>query len=263
MASPISRKYRTIADELRAMIVRGQLKPGDKLPTEPELMARYNVSRNTVRLALGQLTNEGLVETLPGRGGGTRVRERTVLTFHASHAEAPGRPWGESDSWAAEVLAQGYTPSQDFECRNVLLPADIARMLGEPDGADAVLRRCVRYVNRQPSSIQDTYYPGWLCSEVSELRSAADIAPGTTLLLAERGYVQVGYLDHVVARMPSPDEAEMLDLGAGTPVLVTYRVACTQTQILRVTVEIMVGDRNRREYEIGDVSPIKRLWSAQ
>lgn len=263
MSAPISRKWRTIADRLRAQIVRGDLQPGDRLPSEGDLMTQYRVSRNTVRLATAQLVNEGLIETLPGRTGGNRVRERHILTFHATHAENPGRAFGESDSWATEVRAQGYEPSQDFECHNVRLPPDIAAMLGQPEGADAVRRRCIRYVGGQPSSIQDSYYPAWLCEQVPELRSAADIKPGTTLLLAERGFVQVGYLDDDISRMPSPDEAELLDLGAGTPVLVSYRVACTAEAIVRVTVETMVGDRNRRRYEIGDVSVIRAQQEQQ
>jgi len=56
--------------------------------------------------------------------------------------------------------------------------------------------------------------------------------------------------------MPGHDEAELLQIGAGTPVLVKYRVACTATRIVRITVETMVGDRNQLEYEIGDVSTI-------
>jgi GntR family transcriptional regulator len=254
VSSPISRKWRSIADELRRQITGGQIKPGDRLPTEPELMEHYKVSRNTVRLATAQLINEGLTETIPGRGGGNRVRTATILTFHASRAEHPGRPVAESDAWATDVREQGLEPSQDFECHNVRLPGDIAAMLGEPANADAVRRRCIRYVDQVPSSLQDSYYPAWLCDEVPELRSASDIAPGTTILLAERGYKQVGYLDDNIARMPTQDEAELLDIGPGTPVLVKHRVACTAERIVRVTVETMVGNRNRLEYEIGDIA---------
>jgi GntR family transcriptional regulator len=59
-----------------------------KLPTEQELGDRYKVSRNTVRLALGLLTNEGIITSTPGRG--TFVRDRIMLTYHASRAEAGG-----------------------------------------------------------------------------------------------------------------------------------------------------------------------------
>lgn len=257
MSSPISRKWRTIAEQLRRQITGGQIQPGHWLPTEQELMEQHRVSRNTVRLATGALVNEGLIETIPGRGGGNRVRTTHVLTFHASSAENPGRPVSESDAWATQVRLAGHEPSQDFECHNVTLPPDIAAMLGEPDGADAVRRRCIRYVDQAPSSLQDSYYPAWLCDKIPELRSATDIASGTIRLMAERGYVQVGYLDDLASRMPSQDEAELLEVGPGTPVLIKYRVACTADRIVRVTVETMVGDRNRQRYEIGDVAAIQ------
>ena len=90
-----------------------------------------------------------------------------------------------------------------------------------------------------------------------ELLSPTDIAKGTTRLLAQRGFVQVGYLDHDSARMPTPEEAEILDIGPGTPVLVKVRTACTATRIVRVTIEVMVGETNIIEYEIGDVATIR------
>ena len=121
-----------------------------------------------------------------------------------------------------------------------------------------MLRRCVRSVNGHPSSIQDTYYPSWLADEVPELRSPTDIKPGTTILLAGRGHEQVGYLDHNSARMPTPEEAELLAVGPGTPVLVKISTACTTRRVVRVTVEVMIGDTNRVEYEIGDVTVIRQ-----
>ncbi len=239
-------RYRQVAAALRAEITSGRLKPGDFLPTEPQLVERYSVSRDTIRDATKLLVQEGLVERVPGRTGGMVIRERLALTFHASYAEQPGKPRAESDSWFTEVQEQGLTPTQDLECRNVTLPDDVALRLGEPEGAPGVLRRCVRFVNGHPSSIQDSYYPSWLAD------------PGTTILLAERGYVQVGYLDHNSARMPTPEEADILQIGPGTPVLVKVRTACTTSQVVRVTIEVMIGDTNRVEYEIGDVAVIRR-----
>ena len=250
-------RYRQVASALRAEITSRRLKPGDKLPTEPQLVERFGVSRDTVRDATKLLIEEGLVERVPGRSGGMVVRERLALTFHASYAEQPGKPRPESDAWFTEVQQQGLTPTQDLECRNITLPDDVALRLGEPEGSPGVLRRCIRYVNGHPSSIQDSYYPNWLADEVPELRSPTDIPIGTTILLAERGHVQVGYLDHNSARMPTPDEADLLQIGPGTPVLVKVRTACTTDRVVRVTVEVMVGDTNRVEYEIGDVAAIR------
>lgn len=62
-----------VAEQLMAMIARGQLKPGDRLPTEPELMAQFGVGRSTLREAIKSLVVAGLVETR--RSLGTFVSE--------------------------------------------------------------------------------------------------------------------------------------------------------------------------------------------
>lgn len=61
-------QYRRIAAELRAEIERGELRPGDVLPSEAALMQRYGVSRGTARQALADLEGAGLVESQHGRG---------------------------------------------------------------------------------------------------------------------------------------------------------------------------------------------------
>ena len=53
----------TLADDLRTKIYAGELVPGERLPSEPELMRAYLVSRTTVRRALLQLIHEGLVQS--------------------------------------------------------------------------------------------------------------------------------------------------------------------------------------------------------
>lgn len=248
--------YQQIAAQLRREITGGVIKPGDKLPTEVQLRERFGVSRDTIRDATATLVNEGLVERVAGRTGGMVVRDRLVVTFHASWAEDPGGPRSEADSWITEVAAQGYTPTQNFSCHVVTLTAELADQLRLDSPGPAVLRRCVRFVNGMPSSIQDTYYPKWLTDLVPDLLSPEDIKIGTTHLLADRGFVQAGYQDHLIARMATPEEASLLALGAGTPVLVKTRIAMTTTRVVRVTIETMAGDGNRVEYEIGDLSAI-------
>src|SRR5215467_10454806 len=61
-------KYQQIADRLRDQIDSGALQPGERLPSEPELVRMFDASRNTVRLALALLTNQGLVVTRQGLG---------------------------------------------------------------------------------------------------------------------------------------------------------------------------------------------------
>src|SRR5215216_6759457 len=152
MSTPL---YRRIAAELRHAISRGELPPGSQLPTEQELGDRYKVSRNTVRLALGLLSNEGIITSTPGRG--TFVRDRIMLTYHASRAEAADRPddW-HTDAYFTEVRQQGRQPSQRFDMRIDPASLAVAQRLQVEEGAAVVVRRMIRYVDGEPWSIQDS-----------------------------------------------------------------------------------------------------------
>ena len=62
------RRSTVVADYLREMILSGQLKPGDKLPTEEQLCEHFGVSRTTLREAVQALRVAGVLEVTPGRG---------------------------------------------------------------------------------------------------------------------------------------------------------------------------------------------------
>ncbi|WP_405099550.1 GntR family transcriptional regulator [Micromonospora sp. NBC_01412] len=252
-------KYRQIATELRGQIVSGALREGDRLPTEPQLQEQYGASRNTVRDATALLVNEGLVHRVPGRGGGMIVRRKVTLTFHAHRAEMPAQPTAETDAWRSEVVAQGYEASQEFSLTIQSLSPDLAERLHvEPDSV-AVLRRCVRYVNDQPSSLQDSYYPMDLAEEVRELLSPKDIPQGTTRLLAERGHEQTAFYDEYVSRMPTPEETRLLGLQPGTTILLHIRTGYTAQRPVRVSFNVFAGDRNQIVTTHGDVRIIGRF----
>lgn len=57
-----------IIEKLASMIATGELKPGDKLPSEPELMKNFGVGRSSIREAIGALSLIGLVTVRPGHG---------------------------------------------------------------------------------------------------------------------------------------------------------------------------------------------------
>lgn len=65
--------YQVLADALRARILAGELRPGEKLPVEPELSAQYGVSRSTAREALRVLASQNLITTMRGVSGGSFV----------------------------------------------------------------------------------------------------------------------------------------------------------------------------------------------
>ena len=65
--------FETIATEIEALILLGELAPGDRLPSEAELSAKYAVGRSTVREALRVLSSRDLIFTTRGPGGGSIV----------------------------------------------------------------------------------------------------------------------------------------------------------------------------------------------
>jgi GntR family transcriptional regulator len=69
--------YVRIQDRLRTALTTGELRPGDKLPTEAELSAEFRTTRSTVRHALDRLVFEGLIVRQVGRG--SFVTEKGVL----------------------------------------------------------------------------------------------------------------------------------------------------------------------------------------
>ncbi len=254
MPMPATPLYQRIAAELRDAIWAGQYPPGSQLPTEPELGERFKVSRNTVRLALGLLANEGIITSTPGRG--TFVRDRVMLTYHAARAEAADRPndW-TTDAYLTEVSQQGRKPSQTFDMRVVPATATVAQRLSVEEGEPVVVRRVFRRVDGEPWSVQDSSYPMDIAQECG-LLVPQDIPRGTVRVMAEHGYVEVGYVDEITARMPTPDEARTLDLGTGVPVLVYVRTAHTKDRPVRLTETIFPGDRNRLVYELGQLDAL-------
>jgi DNA-binding FadR family transcriptional regulator len=65
--------YQKLADDIRVQITSGLLRPGERLPTEPQLCARSGVSRSTVREALRVLASQHLIVTTRGVTGGSFV----------------------------------------------------------------------------------------------------------------------------------------------------------------------------------------------
>lgn len=258
-------KYRQIAADLRSRIYAGDLRPGDKLPTETKIGEQYDASRITVRDAVKVLVSEGLVETHRGRHGGVIVRRRVSLVFHASRAEQPNGRRSESDAFFQEAERQGYVASQILTVKRVPAPAHVASRLTVAVGAEVILRRCVRSVDEQPNSIQDTYYPADIARRVKELLGTEDVKQGTTRLMAERGYLQVAFVDDNTARMPTVEEAALLSLGAGTPVYEHARTAylavpyAAGKRAVRVSISVFAGDRTTIRYTLGDPAVLEEV----
>ena len=126
--------YAELAEILRAQITSGQIRPGQRLPSEATLAQTYGVASKTARAALMQLRNEGLAQSV--RGYGVVVREHvepelvTVDPGDAVSARNPTpRERDEYDVPEGVPLIVVIHPDglQD------LYPADRCRIMFRPD----------------------------------------------------------------------------------------------------------------------------------
>jgi GntR family transcriptional regulator, transcriptional repressor for pyruvate dehydrogenase complex len=115
--------HEIVADALRRRIALGGYEPGETLPAERELAATLRIGRTALRTALRQLAEEGLVSTLPGRGGGT-----TVLA-----PERPARAAGQVDAARARAL------EDVVEVRTAIEPVSARRAAERATAADKAL----------------------------------------------------------------------------------------------------------------------------
>ncbi|MFI1604076.1 GntR family transcriptional regulator [Streptomyces griseofuscus] len=244
-------KYRQVADALRREIDNGLFPPGTRLPSENDLQQRFDASRNTVRNGLSLLVSEGLITS--SQGLGYEVRAHEVFRLNASRFENLEFPQN-GDAYNTDVTNAGRRPHQTFRVEVSLAPKDIAPRLKVEVGSKTVLRFCHRFVDDVPWSTQATYYPAWLVDESPRLAEPGDIEEGTTRYLASRGIEQIGYFDEIATRMPTPEEARLLETGPGVPVLLWTRTGYSADRPIRCTVTTFRGDLNQMNYEIGDLS---------
>ncbi|MFI1091930.1 GntR family transcriptional regulator [Streptomyces sp. NPDC020917] len=248
MATGQTPLYMQLADKLRAKIGT-EIQPGDTMPSERSLSETYSASRNTVRLGLQRLVSEGLIS--PSQGRGYIVNRQDVLVYNASKSEEKDRRISAGvDAWVQDIREQGRNPSQQITVGIEKADPLIADKLNLEPGDLLLVRRRVRYVDEQPWSTEDSYYPHELVRD-TPIAEPADIPQGVIAYMATIGHAQVRYVDDVSATMPNPKQADLLSMDPGVPLLVRMRVGYTTDRPVRVTVTVMPTDRNVLRYELG------------
>ena len=150
--------YRQIAAALREAITAGRLAPGDRLPSESELVERYDVARMTARQAIQELRTEGLVVSEHGRG--VFVRSVPVVRRLASERFARRHREQGKAAFSVEAETTGYTASVDrIKVYEGPAPAEIAERLGLAAGDTVVIRDRRYLANNEPVEIAVSYVP--------------------------------------------------------------------------------------------------------
>jgi GntR family phosphonate transport system transcriptional regulator len=197
--------WRSIAADLRNSIAEGRYTPGDKLPTEAALAARFGVNRHTVRHALAQLTKEGLVRTRRGAGA-----------FVA--AQPTDYAIGKRVRFHENLLAAGRRPEKrilQIEVRAAA--AGEAQALQIAEGAQVYAYHGLSLGDGLPISVFESVFP---FERLPGLDVALQTHSGVTAALAEVGvtdYTRVS--TRLTAVLAAPTHALHLHLREGDPLL--------------------------------------------
>ncbi|MFD0855858.1 GntR family transcriptional regulator [Actinomadura adrarensis] len=232
---------RQIADELRKAIRSGDLSPGDKLPSERELVERYGTSVQTARQAVRLLKTEGLVVGLPGRG--VFVRERPPVLRVGTDRYARWRRVQGKAPLQAEVEELGLQWRQEvLELAEVPAPDWVAAWYDISPGAPVFVRRRRFWIDGHPSQLADSYYlPEMVAGTRIEQENTGP--GGGYKVLEEKGLPLTRVREEIALRMPSPDEVRALRLEPGTPVAELHRISFSEDQPIEALQGILAGDR--------------------
>lgn len=204
--------HRRVSTAVKEWLERGELQPGDFLPTEPELERRFGVSRITVRRAMQDLEAAGLIERRRGRG--TAVRPR-----RAAQALNSVTSFGET------IRGRGWLlTSVDVSLRPVPATAAVAQDLQLAEGAEVLRLHRLRLADGRPISHQINY----LLPAIVAGLGAEDLTGPVSLyeVLEDRFGVTIGRADETIgAHAATRTEAELLAVAPGTAVLTSRRVS--------------------------------------
>ena len=224
-----------VEQAIRAIVNGGEWATGDQIPAEDRLCAKFGVSRITLRHALRNLEESGLLRREHGRG--TFVRSATLVAGTR-----------ELTSFTQEMGLMGVrASSRILDCSLTVANAEIAGALEIDEGDQIVRIRRLRLGNDQPIGIQTAHLsaaraPGFLDSGTLQ---------GSLYQALEERYGIVPAAAREVYRVAAVEreDAELLEIEAGSPAFVVERVTTDELGPFEFTVSVMRADR----YEIRSV----------
>jgi GntR family transcriptional regulator len=196
--------YYQLAEKLKALIDRS-LTPGEAAPSENELMARYNVSRNTVRQAIDQLVKQGWVTRIQGKG--TYVAsERRRYQLH------------KLVSFTEDMQRRGLHPDTRLLGLAKIIPHPKISHALKLDSSEEVYEiQRLRLADGDPMAISTSFIPSKLLPKLTE----EQMASGSLFRLIENNAgSRLGYGERVIKPAIADDYlAEMLCVPKGAPLM--------------------------------------------
>lgn len=213
--------------EIQNKIKSGKYAPGDKIPSEPQLVKMYNVSRVTVRNAIQQLVNEDILIKKHGKGTFVKSRIYTENYFCGG-------------SFTETCIKMNATPSTRIICRErKKIDSEISELLEGEKEAISIKR--VRYVDSVPCIVELDYFPvhfDFLLKTPIENTSIIQ-------LLTEKSHVVLSkFEDQFQISFANKEFSDLLQTTVGTPLLeVTQTVSSPDNDIIYVNKQFILTSK--------------------
>ena len=221
-SAPAAPAFSPLYQQIKALLLKSlqaaEWLPGQAIPSEVELAARFGVSQGTVRKAIDEMAAENVLVRRQGKG-----------TFVATHAEQ------ETQYRFLRLMPDDGSPPalqrHLLECRRMRAPAEVARLLALGPGEAAVQVRRLLLAPLEgplrPVVLDDLWLPGTLFKGLTAERLQAWRGPLYRLFEAEFAVHMIRAEEKLRAVAAAPDEAALLALPVGAPLLSVERLAFT------------------------------------
>ena len=216
--APAGPAFSPLYQQIKALMTKSlqhaEWRPGEAIPSEMELAARFKVSQGTVRKAVDELAAENLLVRRQGKG-----------TFVATHAEE--RVQFRFLRLIPDSADPGGMTRRLIDCKRQRAPAEVARAL-HLRASDPVIRvRRVLSFRETPVVFDDIWLPSALFKGLTVERLAAHRGPMYGLFETEFGVRMIRAEEKIRAIAADAAGAELLALGVGAPLLSVERLAMT------------------------------------
>ncbi len=202
--------YYQLADVLRELIKTEEFAPGDPLPSESELIEKYEISRGTVRQAFQILTQEGLIERYPGRGS------------FVSYPKLPHDARKVIGFFSQAALNAGKKPGADIlQFKEIIAPAFVQERLRLGANERVVLVERLRYINNEPWAIERAHF----VLDVGRLLKKEALKESLYNHLQKDLHINFFKSQNTIeASQADKDTARLLGIKTGHPVLIISRI---------------------------------------
>jgi GntR family transcriptional regulator len=210
--------FSPLYQQIKALLLKslqgGEWLPGQAIPSEMELAARFRVSQGTVRKAIDEMATDNVLVRRQGKG-----------TFVATHAEQ-----ATQYRFLRLMPDDGSAPAlqrQLLDCRRMRAPAEVARLLALKGGEAAVQVRRLLLDEGRPVVLDDLWLPGSLFKGLTAERLQAWRGPLYSLFEAEFAVHMIRAEEKLRAVAAVAEEATLLKVGPGAPLLSVERLSFT------------------------------------